>query len=73
MCQWCTCDYSILLTSRLLQEDTLSSFSGDASDELQLSMYRMDIDRTMFLLRAYLRIRILKVIKHYMQFNSDFL
>eukprot|EP00250_Pteridium_aquilinum_P002321 c12518_g1_i1 orf=215-910(-) len=58
--------YENLLVERireqiLLMEDTLSAFTGEASDELTLSMYRMDIDRTMFLLRAYLRIRLLKI------------
>eukprot|EP00249_Psilotum_nudum_P011420 c23163_g1_i1 orf=240-929(+) len=46
-----------------LMEDTLSVFSGNASDELMASMYRMDVDRTMFLLRAYLRVRLLKIEK----------
>lgn len=58
--------YESLLVERvreqiLLLEDTLSTSTGEASDELTLSMYRMDIDRAMFLLRAYLRIRLLKI------------
>lgn len=58
--------YEKLLVDRireqiLLMEDTLPTFAGETSDELKLSMYRMDIDRTMFLLRAYLRIRLLKI------------
>ncbi|MCO5591751.1 hypothetical protein L7F22_045743 [Adiantum nelumboides] len=58
--------YDHLLLQRIreqihLMEDTLSAFIGAASDELTVSMYRMDIDRTMFLLRAYLRIRLLKI------------
>ncbi|KAH6557444.1 hypothetical protein KP509_1Z114700 [Ceratopteris richardii] len=58
--------YEILLIQRireqiLLMEDTLSTFAGTSSDELTLSMYRMDIDRTTFLLRAYLRVRLQKI------------
>jgi len=34
------------------------------SDPLSVSLYQMDLDRTLFLLRSYLRIRILKVINH---------
>lgn len=45
----------------LLMEDTLSTFGGEVSDELMVSMYRMDVDRTTYLLRAYLRIRLLKL------------
>ncbi|KAJ7517779.1 hypothetical protein O6H91_21G040300 [Diphasiastrum complanatum] len=47
----------------LLMEDNLVAFSGEISEELMLSLYRMDLDRTLFLLRAYLRTRLNKIEK----------
>ncbi|XP_077220582.1 DNA replication protein-like protein [Tasmannia lanceolata] len=47
-----------------LLEETVEEFSGNASDELIVSLYQMDLDRTLFLLRSYLRIRLQKIEKY---------
>ncbi|OIS99366.1 PREDICTED: uncharacterized protein LOC109231015 [Nicotiana attenuata] len=39
----------------LIQEETVEKFSKDGGDILTLSLYQMDLDRTLFLLRSYLR------------------
>lgn len=43
------------------QEETVEEKSTDGTDPLSVSLYQMDLDRTLFLLRSYLRIRIQKV------------
>ena len=43
------------------QEETVEELSGNASDDLIISLYQMDLDRTLFLLRSYLRVRLQKV------------
>ncbi|XP_027336982.1 DNA replication complex GINS protein SLD5 [Abrus precatorius] len=47
-----------------LMEDTVEEKSTDGTDPLSLSLYQMDLDRTLFLLRSYLRIRIQKIEKY---------
>lgn len=44
-----------------LQEQNMEDGSIDGTDPLSVSLYQMDLDRTLFLLRSYLRIRIQKV------------
>eukprot|EP01018_Ginkgo_biloba_P035226 Gb_14297 [translate_table: standard] len=47
-----------------LLEETIAENAKSGTDDLMLSLYRMDLDRTLFLLRSYLRIRIQKIEKH---------
>jgi len=49
--------------------------SSVGNDPLSVSLYQMDLDRTLFLLRSYLRIRIQKVATFcvIMPVNSQFL
>lgn len=44
-----------------VQEETIEEFSSDGIDPLTVSLYQMDLDRTQYLLRSYLRIRLQKV------------
>jgi GINS complex subunit 4 len=46
---------------RCLQEETLDDFADSGVDDLVVSLYQMDLDRTLFLLRSYLRLRLQKV------------
>ncbi|KAL5098389.1 hypothetical protein RYX36_002716 [Vicia faba] len=47
-----------------LMEETVEEKSTLGTDPLSVSLYQMDLDRTLFLLRSYLRIRILKIEKY---------
>lgn len=42
------------------QEDNLAAYA-ETLDDLMVSIFEMDVNRTMFLLRAYMRIRLAKV------------
>jgi GINS complex subunit 4 len=46
---------------RCRQEETLDDFADSGVDDLVVSLYQMDLDRTLFLLRSYLRLRLQKV------------
>ncbi|MED6189636.1 hypothetical protein PIB30_097990 [Stylosanthes scabra] len=61
--------YDTDLVSRLteqiqLMEETVEEKSTSGADPLSLSLYQMDLDRTLFLLRSYLRVRIQKIEKY---------
>lgn len=43
----------------------MEMFEGDGIDPLTVSLYQMDLDRTQFLLRSYLRVRLQKVATYY--------
>ncbi|KAI3867894.1 hypothetical protein MKX03_021301 [Papaver bracteatum] len=45
-------------------EDTVEAYAGDGQDALTISLYQMDLDRTEFLLRSYLRTRLQKIEKY---------
>ncbi|XP_068639772.1 DNA replication complex GINS protein SLD5 [Aristolochia californica] len=47
-----------------LQEDNTTVMQGEGTDDLTLSLYQMDLDRTLFLLRSYLRTRLQKIEKY---------
>ncbi|XP_073221610.1 DNA replication complex GINS protein SLD5-like [Cicer arietinum] len=47
-----------------LMEETVEEKSTVGTDPLSVSLYQMDLDRTLFLLRSYLRIRIQKIEKY---------
>ncbi|KAK2405082.1 GINS complex subunit [Trifolium repens] len=47
-----------------LMEETVEEKLTVGTDPLSVSLYQMDLDRTLFLLRSYLRIRILKIEKY---------
>ncbi|KAA8531211.1 hypothetical protein F0562_005875 [Nyssa sinensis] len=47
-----------------LMEETLEEFTRSGIDPLIVSLYQMDVDRTLFLLRSYLRTRLQKIEKH---------
>lgn len=46
-----------------LLEGTMDDFEDNNTDDLLVSIYQMDLDRALFLLRSYLRIRIFKIEK----------
>ncbi|MCL7048045.1 hypothetical protein MKW94_006948 [Papaver nudicaule] len=48
-----------------LMENTVEAYAEDGKDALMVSLYQMDLDRTEFLLRSYLRIRIQFLIEKY--------
>ncbi|KAL5720709.1 hypothetical protein ACHQM5_013352 [Ranunculus cassubicifolius] len=45
-------------------EDTVAEYENNSTDPLTVSLYQMDLDRTQFLLRSYLRIRLQKIEKY---------
>ncbi|XP_020596513.1 DNA replication complex GINS protein SLD5 isoform X1 [Phalaenopsis equestris] len=47
-----------------LLEETVEEFTENRSDDLVVSLYQMDLDRALFLLRSYLRIRLQKIEKY---------
>lgn len=47
-----------------LLEDTVAEDIDGGVDDLVVSLYQMDLDRTLFLLRSYLRIRLQKIEKY---------
>lgn len=47
-----------------LMEETVEEFGENGTDPLTVSLYQMDLDRTQFLLRSYLRIRLQKIEKY---------
>ncbi|KAI4369518.1 hypothetical protein MLD38_017951 [Melastoma candidum] len=44
-----------------LMEETVDDYTETGVDPLTVSLYQMDLDRTQFLLRSYLRTRLLKI------------
>nr|ACU21110.1 unknown [Glycine max] len=61
--------YESKLVSRVnkviqLMEEIVEEKSSGGTDPLSVSLYQMDLDRTLFLLRSYLRIRIQKIEKY---------
>ncbi|CAA2976007.1 DNA replication complex GINS protein SLD5-like [Olea europaea var. sylvestris] len=47
-----------------LMEETVEEFTRNGVDPLTVSLYQMDLDRTLFLLRSYLRTRLQKIEKY---------
>ncbi|XP_042435368.1 DNA replication complex GINS protein SLD5-like [Zingiber officinale] len=47
-----------------LIEETVEEFVDNGVDDLIVSLYQMDLDRSLFLLRSYLRIRLQKIEKY---------
>ncbi|ONK61695.1 uncharacterized protein A4U43_C08F32610 [Asparagus officinalis] len=47
-----------------LLEETVEEFMETGADDLVVSLYQMDLDRTLFLLRSYLRVRLQKIEKY---------
>uniref|UniRef100_A0A7N0VHH2 DNA replication complex GINS protein SLD5 n=1 Tax=Kalanchoe fedtschenkoi TaxID=63787 RepID=A0A7N0VHH2_KALFE len=47
-----------------LMEETVEEFAQSGVDPLTVSLYQMDLDRTQFLLRSYLRVRLQKIEKY---------
>lgn len=41
----------------------MEEFAESGIDPLTVSLYQMDLDRAQFLLRSYLRVRLLKVVR----------
>jgi len=52
-----------------LLEETLDDFADSGVDDLVVSLYQMDLDRTLFLLRSYLRLRLQKIEKYTMHIS----
>ncbi|KAJ0253896.1 DNA replication complex GINS protein SLD5 [Hirschfeldia incana] len=46
-----------------LVEENIEDYVNNGIDPLVVSLYQMDLDRTQFLLRSYLRVRLLKIEK----------
>ncbi|CAH2044680.1 unnamed protein product [Thlaspi arvense] len=46
-----------------LVEENIEDYVNNGVDPLVVSLYQMDLDRTQFLLRSYLRVRLLKIEK----------
>lgn len=63
-CCYLVCSYILLtpIENVYLQEETVEDFVVSGVDPLTVSLYQMDLDRTQFLLRSYLRIRLQKVV-----------
>ncbi|RWR82567.1 DNA replication complex GINS protein SLD5 [Cinnamomum micranthum f. kanehirae] len=53
-----------------LLEETVEELSGNASDDLIISLYQMDLDRALFLLRSYLRVRLQKIEKYMLHISK---
>ncbi|KAK1295286.1 hypothetical protein QJS10_CPA16g01678 [Acorus calamus] len=53
-----------------LLEGTVEEFMENGTDDLVISLYQMDLDRTLFLLRSYLRIRLLKIQKYVIHYSK---
>ncbi|CAA6668887.1 unnamed protein product [Spirodela intermedia] len=47
-----------------LLEETVEDFVENGTDDLIVSLYQMDLDRSLFLLRSYLRVRLQKIEKY---------
>lgn len=47
-----------------LMEETVEEYTKNGVDALSVSLYQMDLDRTQFLLRSYLRTRLQKIEKY---------
>ncbi|CAK9135497.1 unnamed protein product [Ilex paraguariensis] len=47
-----------------IQEETVEEFTRNGIDPLTVSLYQMDLDRILFLLRSYLRTRLQKIEKY---------
>ncbi|AQK94289.1 DNA replication protein-related [Zea mays] len=62
-------DRGSLSWGRVTQEEALDDFIDDGVDDLVVSLYQMDLDRTLFLLRSYL---LLEKIKKYTMHISRF-
>ncbi|KAG7991154.1 hypothetical protein I3843_02G060800 [Carya illinoinensis] len=54
-----------------LMEETVEEFSGSGIDPLSVSLYQMDLDRTQYLLRSYLRIRLQKIEKYIFHISNN--
>jgi len=54
------------------QEETIEDYVENGIDPLVVSLYQMDLDRAQFLLRSYLRVRLLKVFFFFQDFHISF-
>ncbi|KAI3904708.1 hypothetical protein MKW98_014888 [Papaver atlanticum] len=52
-------------------EDTVEAYAGNGQDALTVSLYQMDLDRTEFLLRSYLRTRLQKIEKYMIHISKS--
>ncbi|KAG6548523.1 hypothetical protein Mapa_010011 [Marchantia paleacea] len=59
--------YEATLVERVREQiqlmENIEAFATEIKDDLMLSLYRMDVNRTLFLLRSYLRARLYKIEK----------
>ncbi|XP_051113604.1 DNA replication complex GINS protein SLD5 [Andrographis paniculata] len=53
-----------------LMEEMVNDFNSNGVDPLTVSLYQMDLDRTMFLLRSYVRTRLQKIEKYVFHINK---
>ncbi|XP_059435213.1 DNA replication complex GINS protein SLD5 [Corylus avellana] len=54
-----------------LMEETIEEFSSSGIDPLTVSLYQMDLDRTQYLLRSYLRTRLQKIGKYMFHISNN--
>ncbi|XP_042516644.1 DNA replication complex GINS protein SLD5-like [Macadamia integrifolia] len=54
-----------------LMEDTMEEFAKNGTDPLTVSLYQMDLDRALFLLRSYLRTRLQKIEKYFIHISKS--
>ncbi|GJN36086.1 hypothetical protein PR202_gb24922 [Eleusine coracana subsp. coracana] len=68
----CSCGGSLTVRDVVVrQEETLDDFTDSGVDDLVVSLYQMDLDRTLFLLRSYLRLRLQKIEKYTMHISRS--
>ncbi|GAA0145183.1 hypothetical protein LIER_05435 [Lithospermum erythrorhizon] len=53
-----------------LMEETVVEYTSNVVDPLTVSLYQMDLDRTMYLLRSYLRTRLQKIEKYMLHIKT---
>ncbi|KAJ4969469.1 hypothetical protein NE237_016170 [Protea cynaroides] len=54
-----------------LMEDTVEEFPKNCTDPLTVSLYQMDLDRMLFVLRSYLRTRLQKIEKYFIHISKS--
>nr|POE88625.1 dna replication complex gins protein sld5 [Quercus suber] len=54
-----------------LMEENIEEFAGSGIDPLTVSLYQMDLDRTQYLFRSYLRIRLQKIEKYMFHISKN--
>ena len=48
------------------QEDAVSKKAADSDDRFYFNIHKMELERVKYLLKSYLRTRLMKIEKHYL-------